>query len=762
MFRKALLLLSAATFISLNVNAQNKLCGTDAVNNDLKKKYPQIAIAEEKIEQEIAEMLSKGYFVKKFAKSSSDIDTGRLYGRDTFDIPIVVHVIHDYGNEYLSDDDIFDAVSDWNDTYNKRYSDTSDVIAPFKKFIGNARINLRLATKDPNGNPTKGITRRQTHLTSNAGDFAKMDGWPNSAYLNLWLVRTFAPEHSGAGAYAYYPSSGQQLPWYDGVICLAQQFNSFRSMEHEIGHCLNLSHVWGNTNDPAVACGDDGVDDTPPTKGHDAGGCSSANLYDTTCSRGYLKIYPSSTPGLDSLVDYPDTNNSQNIMDYTFCAKMFSKGQVDRMHAALMSNTAGRKNLWDSTNLIATGALKSRLDLAPIADFSVERAKSPSNVPSTVDRAYFMCMNTDSFIFKNQSWNDTISSVSWEFSNGAKYPTLSGMGEVKNQFSQPGWVDIKLTANSNAGSSSVTKQVYLADKDYKISPITNSAIYYQEFVPGQGDLDKWPSFNYFNNYWRWQLNSNTGYYDKNCIMYRTYDTRPYPQNLLDNPEKDFDDLFTPAFDLSNMPANTNCNMNFMYASTALSAFTYDLRDTLLISFSIDCGRTWQTVDVLEGQELVNNGNFTSYYEPGWMGEWSLRSINIPNAARVNGVFFRFRYRPGVSAGNDPTGNNFYMDRFNITNFPLGANTMIAEERNIVVAPNPTQGSSTIIIKGDANSVANVAVTDITGKLVYQTQQKIGSGYSTIEIPANAISVKGIYMVQVITDNQSRTEKLVVY
>jgi PKD repeat protein len=752
MLKKALLLLSAVSCFALNVKAQTK-CGTDEVNNKLKEKYPQIQLNEEKLEQEIAQRLQKGNFTLSLGKSTE-------YGIDTFTIPIVLHIVHDYGNENLSDNAIFDAVRDWNNTYNKRYADTNQVIAPFKKYIGKGRIQLKLATKDPYGNPTKGITRRQSQLTGNAGDFAKYDGWPNDAYLNLWIIRSFAQEHASAGAYAYKPAAGQAIPWYDGVICLAQQFNDDRTMEHEIGHCLNLDHVWGGTNQPNVACGDDNVDDTPPTKGHNAGGCSPTNLYDTTCSRGYLKVYPSSIVGIDSLVDYPDTNNSQNIMDYTFCAKMFTIGQVERMHAALQSNTAGRSNLWSLANLSATGALEPRPDLPPIADFYVNTGFT-SGTPHA-QRGYFLCSanGVDSFSFVNASWNDTITSVSWTFSNNAVKPTSNSMTSVRNQFNEPGWATVSLTATSNAGSNTISRQVYVADKNYKINPSNNS--YYEEFTPG-GDVDKWPMFNYYNNQWKWKLNDKTGYYDKNCIMFTGRDMRTFPSVLIDNPEGDFDDLFTPAFDLSGMTAG-NCNLNYMYAGTAMSAFISDLNDSLAISYSKDCGRTWKSIsnNSVKGNRLANNGNYTGFYEPGWMGEWALMSLNIPADARVDGVYFRFRYFSGVAPGNSPTGNNFYIDRINISNFPLGANTLITEDRKVVVAPNPTHGSANVIISGDMNSDATILVTDITGKVVYRTEQRLNSEFTTVTIPENAISVKGLYMIQVVTNNQSHTEKLVVY
>src|SRR6202012_2017521 len=143
----------------------------------------------------------------------------------------------------------------------QNYSDSNIVIQPFKKYIGNPHIHLHLATIDPNGNPTKGIVRHQSYLTADGGDEAKLDDWPQNKYVNIWFVNTFGAQFTGVAAYAYYPSDAQYMPYYDGVICLSSYINYEKTIPHELGHVFSLEHVWGNTNSPEVACGDDLVDD---------------------------------------------------------------------------------------------------------------------------------------------------------------------------------------------------------------------------------------------------------------------------------------------------------------------------------------------------------------------------------------------------------------------------------------------------------------------------------------------------------------------
>ncbi|MBL7720342.1 MAG: zinc-dependent metalloprotease [Flavipsychrobacter sp.] len=762
MLKKALLSLAVTTMCAAAGNAQNiQPCGTDEMHQKLKEKYPMIGYNES-----IASQVQNGLQnlnLSNYAKSTADQLNNPNF---IYHIPVVVHIVHDYDTlaEYLTDDDIFDALKEWNIVLRGRNADTSQIIPPFKKYKGDPRIELHLATRDPDGNPTKGITRHHSYLTTGAGNESKLGGWPNYAYMNIWVIRSMAAG-SNAAAFALKPAGGQQLPWYDGIISLwnymSEAINpgSDKTIPHELAHTFNIDHVWGGTNQPEVGCGDDAVDDTPPTEGHQGGGCAPSRIYDTTCSIGYVQVYPSSIPGIDSMVDYPDTNNSQNIMDYTFCARMFTHGQVYRMHEALNSNTALRNNLWSDFNLQTTGALADRPDLAPIADFAPGKMISSFGNPTGTSRMMFMCADmVEKFSFTDMSWNDTIDSRTWQLSNS---PTSSiGTGKsIATNFAQPGWVNVSLTVNSNAGSNTVTKAaVYAADKNYVINPM--NGFHYQEFDPN-GDRDKWPIFNYYNNNFKWQINTSAGYYDNYSVMYTGYDTRSFPQTMVGTPEGDVDDFFTPAFNLSGMSVG-NCNLNYMFSGTALSAFHTDMEDTLQIAYSVDCGKTWTNMATLTNADIANQGNSVVNYQPTWMGQWDLKSINIPTAARTASTFFRFRYMPHVNPDGAVTSNNFYMDRINISNFPLGANTVLTEERNIVVAPNPTQNSSTIIIKGGQNTSASVMVTDITGKLVYKTAQKISSSYTTIEIPAEVLTVKGMYMIQVVTDNQSHTEKLVVY
>ena len=141
-------------------------------------------------------------------------------------------------------------------------SRTPDV---FAAVVGKPNLEFRLATKDPNGNPTSGINRVQSEMTQvpNPRDQVKaLSYWNSYQYLNIWVVKSLPTENGGVLlGYAQFPFGGSMST--DGVAIIANQFASTSSstLTHEVGHWLGLRHVWGD-----AVCGDDQVADTPPQR----------------------------------------------------------------------------------------------------------------------------------------------------------------------------------------------------------------------------------------------------------------------------------------------------------------------------------------------------------------------------------------------------------------------------------------------------------------------------------------------------------------
>ena len=470
-------------------------------------------------------------------------------------------------------------------------------------------------------------------------------------------------------------------------------------------------------------------------------------FYNIKVRYGYVKVY-GSVMG-DSVVDYPDTNNTQNIMDYSACTSdMFTKGQVARMRFAAASSIGNRDQLSSAANLSQTGALDPRPDLAVIADFTATKS--------------FVCADGSSpVLFKNRSYNDTLDNSVFTFSNGATSPsftTTNPDGFFTNSFTQPGWVTTSLTSTSNAGSSTIEKQlVYAADP----TP-TNPIGYFQEFNDA-AENSRYPIFNYWNTSRRWEV-VNYGFYDQKCIRYANYDNRQGIEVRLNPPTGDYADFFTPGFNLSVPELSGSSYLTFMTSGVFRTTNPDDQNDSLLIYYSTDCGASFKLLKGIGKNDLATS-IYGLPYAPLSQQEWKQNSISLPAIAKQGLVFFRFRYIPGTTT--DPmtaaygTGNNFYLDRININSFSLDVDQQILAKKGIVLAPNPTSGNTTLSIKGGNSSTASIRVTDITGKLVYQTSIQVGLNGAQVEIPASALGVTGMYLVHVIADGINQTEKLMV-
>ena len=86
-FTSLTIFLFLSTFISLS---QEKPCGTDHVVNKILEKNPEKIVLKNQLES----------FTKDFV--STNKGTNRM--NDNYIIPVVVHVIHNYGEENISDE----------------------------------------------------------------------------------------------------------------------------------------------------------------------------------------------------------------------------------------------------------------------------------------------------------------------------------------------------------------------------------------------------------------------------------------------------------------------------------------------------------------------------------------------------------------------------------------------------------------------------------------------------------------------------------
>ena len=264
-------------------------------------------------------------------------------------IPIVVHVVHNNAsntigganNVNISDAQILSQIQVLNEDYRRQPGTNGYNTSP----IGaDAQIEFYLATTDPNGQPTNGITRHYYAQKSSFDIFnddlllSQIAYWPSNRYLNIW-VASLQDNYLG---YTQFPTAVDTLKGLpsvtseptDGSIIdyrvFGRQIGTVnrslyllgRTVTHEIGHWLGLIHPWGDAN-----CGDDYVADTPPMTDGSTAQQSCRQTYSNCDGKGQVR------------------DLMENYMNYwpDACMNMFTAGQVARMRAILVLNARRAK-----------------------------------------------------------------------------------------------------------------------------------------------------------------------------------------------------------------------------------------------------------------------------------------------------------------------------------------------------------------------------------------------------------------------------------
>ncbi|MBD2724576.1 GEVED domain-containing protein [Hymenobacter armeniacus] len=261
----------------------------------------------------------------------------------TVTIPVVVHVLYSSASENISDAQIQSQIDVLNEDYHKLNADYTKTPSAFAGQVADVGIQFTLAKRNPSGQATTGIERKSSTVTSwGTADKIKstttggLNAWPSGQYLNLW-VGTIG---GGILGYAQFPGGAAST---DGVVIspvyfgrtgtVTAPFNLGRTASHEVGHWLNLNHIWGDDN--GACTGTDNVSDTPNQGAENYGKPVFPHV---SCSNG------------------PNGDMFMNYMDYVDDAAMFmfSTGQSSRMNA-LFATGGARASLLTSQGGVAPG-----------------------------------------------------------------------------------------------------------------------------------------------------------------------------------------------------------------------------------------------------------------------------------------------------------------------------------------------------------------------------------------------------------------------
>lgn len=628
-------------------------------------------------------------------------------------IPVVFHLLHNNGVEKISDEQILDGLAILNRDFRLQNADANNVNAAFAGMPSDVEIEFRLATIAPNGTCFSGITRTQNAITNDGssgtaqvnaiinGNDVYNGQFPGDEYLNFFICG----EIGGAAGYTYNPSNfiGSSMAngiWvlhnYVGSIGTASSFTS-RTLTHEVGHWLNLSHTWGPNNNPgnASSCNsDDGVSDTPNTIG-----VTSCNQNESSC--GPLA-------------------NVENYLDYSYCSKMFTAGQVTRMRNAITSSIANRQNVISAANLAATGATGNVYLCA--ADFAADRTT--------------ICAGNQ-INFDDMSYN-VANGWSWTFAGGS--PATSTAENPTVTYNTPGLYTVTLNSTDGTSSDTETKTSYI-----RVLAAGSALPFHESFenYTTLNNIEPWEVINGSGN--AWELHTGTGYTGNKCAKIGNFGQST----------GNFDELISAPIDLSSITAAVGVTMSFRYSY--VKRYTSN-NEVFKVYITANCGENWAPRKTLSGAVLSSVAQ-NSAWTPTSQDDWE--TVHMTN---VTSVYWTDEHRVRFEFESDG-GNNIYLDDINIYAGPpsdaiIGISETEFDIEALSVFPNPADKDLNVRFSLNAAQRANLTVQDVTGKIVQSAEINGAEGSNLVMMNTSDLAT-GMYFLKVQVGGSQKTMQFVV-
>jgi hypothetical protein len=394
--------------LSLSVFAQSEKCAT---MKHFAKRIANDPSALTRMEQS---ELTTQQWIATHPKTNSK--TGLNKVKQIITIPVVVHVLYHNSIENISDAQIESQIDVLNEDFRLLNSDSLPPSHPFWFYTADTGIEFCLASSDPNGIETNGITRTYTDSTTFVGignekftSTGGKDNWNPTKYLNIWVCNLDGSD--GTLGYAAFPTDLSTNPDEDGVVIRYEAFGTIgtagisgfsgnnlgRTATHEVGHWLNLRHIWGDS-----FCGNDFVNDTEPAEEDNAFCPTFPHNANNSCGTG------SNGEMYMNYMDYVDDD----------CMNMFTFGQSNRMDAALNNYRSG---------LLTSSGCSDPINVNEISlNNSIEIYPNPSNGNFTINVVNLKSVSIALSLY------DILGSKIHEFKNITNFPFTVNLNELSS------------------------------------------------------------------------------------------------------------------------------------------------------------------------------------------------------------------------------------------------------------------------------------------------------------------------------------------
>lgn len=671
-------------------------CGTDAYNYELVK-----------------DKLTEGEDYTDYIERNFEYHRGEVVHQKKASriIPVVFHIVHAYGEENISKEQIEDQMRIINEDFQRTNADASKTRDIFKSRAANLDIEFKLARIAPDGSCTEGITRTydpvntiEDRTDSDQEVKTAVPIWDRNKYMNVWVVKDIESGVTGSRilGYAQFPGNNSQT---DGIVVVHDHIGSIgtsslanagRTLTHEIGHWLGLYHPFQGTRGSSGCFGSgDRVDDTPPVAESSFGCTSGQNP--NTCN-----------------TDSPDeVDNVENFMDYNNgnCMNMFTEGQKTRAYNYLASTSVqGRGLVVSATNLLATG-VNTTPTCAPIADFWY----GPNQELTTICAGQTMT-------FEGLSYNGEVTSRTWTFEGGT--PSTSSEENPTITFNQPGIYEVKLQVSNSSGTDEISRSKFVTVLPAEAD---NKAPFGTDFTE---DVDDWDLE--YSDGTGWAKNNARGYSDDASLEMIINENSPRATRFR---------AIMPPVDIAALGEGAELHFKYAYARRATTS-----TEVLQVLISDDCGDNWRSLGGFNGNNLT-----TSDVSPGWRpstsSDWDAKVISLAGYIESNNAQIRFDVISN-------SGNSVFIDDINI-GFNALSTPSFRRDIGLKISPNPATNSITLRMNENINRGV-VSIVDITGRLLLQ--QNLEASNQTI---STASLANGVYSVVVQSEGSNWSKKLII-
>lgn len=636
-------------------------------------------------------------------------------------IPVVVHVVWKTAVQNISDAQVFSQIDVLNEDFSRTNADTINTPAVWQPIAGTMPYYFILARRDPIGNPTNGIVRVQTSVNSfTTNDVIKFDAqggsniWDENIYLNIWVGNL----GGGLLGYGEFPTGTPSNTY--GFVChytafgrvgaVAAPYDLGRTTTHEISHCFNLYHIWGD--DGGACTGSDQVADTP-NQADATYGCFTFPHTDacTATSPGIMFM---------NYMDYSDDN----------CLNMFTQGQTTRMVAAVTTFYPSIVNSIGMQNVVLQA--------------------NDAGVPAVIDPSGSSCNNSITPTVTIKNWGAsalTSATINYRIDTNA-VQTYAWSGNLASLATTnvllPG---MAVTIGSHTFTSFTTLPNGIADPNN--SNDTSSSVF--------SILSSGQAVPFAENFSAasfppagWSMNNNDGAtsWARASFSHGGGTGSLWMDNYNYNAAGELDEMVTPNFDLT---SSLNPQMTFylayrLYTNPALNP---NYSDTLEVLISTDCGATYTSLYKKSGVSLTTttptwaNNSFTPT-----AAQWRQETIDLSAYSTATTAIFKFR-------NINDYENNLYVDDINVSDSPTGI-SVLPGHTALHVYPNPASGLLTVQFVPSTS--AKLSVTNMLGQQIFEEQLPIAK--NSVQINTTGWE-NGIYFVVIQHDKMIDAQKVLV-